>query len=208
MAELLPSEIAIARLEEFLGQNGLGNAPMDAGSLSGVMSSGFAPFFGGAQRNMARNMRSQDMVRRISEDNERVNAAVTWMGRQGANLNPEARKTTKQLLSSMWNSQFFSEHVGGSDIDLAFGIQNAVQASGFRVAGQRVMGSGPVSDQLTMDMWKGADKYFFEGGFGNLRRTQGFDRTQIGQIASALGARGAFAGMDASKDIRDRKSVV
>lgn len=194
MAEFTPSEIAIRRLEEFLSQNGLGAELMDAGSMAGMASAGFSPFFGTASRAQSNNFRGQEMIRRVNEESERSRAISTFMAGQAKTVNEEARRTATQLLGLAWNSPTVSPWVGGSDIDLAFGLQNATMASGFRLGGARLFGAGPVSDQLTHDLWSQADKFFFEGGHNQLRRTSGFDRTQVGQIFSLLGQRGAFAG--------------
>jgi hypothetical protein len=191
-----PAELAMAQLVEFLNQNGLGSNVLEPGGLAGISSSGFSPFLGQAQYARDRALRNQELLKNVQDASNRQQAFTNYASRGATAASAESQQMTRQVMGALFNNPTFSPFVGGSDIDLVFGIQNAAQASRFQAGGQKLYAGGPVTDQVTYDLWRKADNYFFSGGFNNLNRTSGFDRTQIGQVFSVMGSRGAFAGME------------
>ncbi|HSW49901.1 MAG TPA: hypothetical protein VLH09_06975, partial [Bryobacteraceae bacterium] len=191
-----PAELAMSQLVEFLNQNGLGSNPLEPGGLAGISSSGFSPFLGQAQLARDRATRSQEMLKNVQDASNRQRAWSSMLSSGATSASAQSQQVSRQLMGALFNNPTLSPFLGGSDIDLVFGIQNAAQASRFRVGNQRMYAGGPVTDQLAYDLWKKADDYFFTGGYNNLSRTSGFDRTQVGQVFSVMGSRGAFAGME------------
>ena len=103
-------------------------------------------------------------------------------------------------ISSMINSNMMSGFTGGSSLDMAFGIQNAV-GRGMRISsgGQQQMfsGRGFVNDSITSKLFDRVQGDFYGTlGAAKLQRTQGYDRGEVGQAFNALGERGAFTGIN------------
>jgi hypothetical protein len=198
MNELKSSDLAMMQLEEFLNQNGLGSSSTESGGLSGITSSGGFPFLGQAMRSRERAIRNQESMRQVNLHSQRNIAWNNHWAGQATQASDPNQAAFRQMTGAFLNDPAMSSWWGGSDHDLAFGLQNAVQSSRFRVGGARLFGDGPISNQLAMDLWQKADATFFKDGWNQLSKTSGFDRTEMGQIFSLMGSRGAFAGRTAT----------
>lgn len=103
----------------------------------------------------------------------------------------------QQAAGRFLNSEMASPWFGGSDIDLAFGIQTGVGAAGLQINGSRIFGQGNLNNMISQQLFNDVYKRFADRR-GFLRRdlTANFDRTDLGQMFSLLGTQGAFSGLD------------
>ena len=90
----------------------------------------------------------------------------------------------------------------GSVLDLFAGVSNAVSGGGMQMGigntgGMQISGRGAVTDNVSRLIYQQLrDTMWSPGGAGNLGRTQGFNLSQVGDIAGELASRGAFRGMN------------
>jgi hypothetical protein len=191
-----PTTLATSNLSGFLDRS-MSASIFEPGGLAGNAGFGFSPGQSEAAWLKDRALRQQTYAMDVYRESARGQAFANMLGAQAQDN--FYRRSSLQMYGTVMNMPGVASMFGGSDIDFLFGSQNAVQASGLRVGGSRLFGGGALSDRVAYDLWKASDRYFFDekaGGMGRLDRTQGFDRTQLGQIYSVMGQRGAFSGLD------------
>ncbi len=167
----------------------------EAPGMSGAAGFGFSPGQSESAWLRDRALRQQTYALDIGRESMRNQAFANIL----AQNRPDNawRQSGMQLFSTMMNSPQFAAMTGGSDFDLFAGAQAAAGASGFRIGGARTFGGGALSDRVAYDIWKTADASFFDrNGVARMEQTQGFDRTQLGQLFSVMGQRGAWSGMN------------
>ena len=178
--------------------------PFAAGGMGFMNGGGMAPFRGQEDYNTNRSYASMQMMQTITEHDFRTRALANVVqgsvyGRTGINPDSSFYKTTQAVGGLMFNNPALASITGGSALDMGFGIQNMIYQSGLRANGQRIYGGGAVTDAAAVNLFDRMQDNFFDskrGGLAKLDKTFGADRTELGQIFSALGQRGAFAGMD------------
>ena len=162
----------------------------EAGGAAGLSTSGFAPNISEMAFARDRNLRMQTMGMDAYRESGRVNLFTDMFAKGGQdNI---YRRSFQQMMGTVLNMPDVASHFGGSDIDMLFGAQNLVQASGMRIGGTRMFGGGPLSDRIAYDVAVASERFFSPGGISRLERTQGYDRTQIAQVMSIMGQKGAY----------------
>ena len=182
----------LTQLVSVLGGSGLNMfAPGSSGGI-GTMGSTVS------QLNMQRSLfqGGQQLMQDINMFSARTQYFTNPLSR--AFPGDAARQNISAMMGGLLNNSFLTPYIGGSDFDLGFGLQNLTNASGFRINGTRSFGGGPLSDAVTMNLFKSVQAKMFDGpgGLSNLNMTYGMDRTEIAQIASLVGQRGGFTGQN------------
>ena len=201
--------MAVSSLTDSLNR-ALGGASMyEAPGMSGAAGFGFSPGQSESAWLRDRALRQQTYALDIGRESMRNQAFANIL----AQNRPDNswRQSGMQVFSTMMNSPQFAAMTGGSDFDLFAGAQAVSGASGFRIGGARTFGGGALADRVAYDIWKTADASFFDrNGIARMEQTQGFDRTQLGQLFSLMGQRGAWAGMNlgGSATMKDGKYEV
>lgn len=135
-------------------------------------------------------------------------AAIPYPSRQGDAYEKAVQNWT-QAYGLGLNSPFVAKYFNGSAIDLGVGLQSMALA-GTRINGKQAYGGGPYTDAVALDLYNNVQKNFFSGPLGmGTQRAFGFDKTEFGQMFSALGQRGAFAGIvDSTVNIGESGATV
>ena len=192
--------MVVSSLTDSLNQALSRTSVYEAPGMSGAAGFGFSPGQSESAWLRDRALRQQTYALDVGRESMRNKAFANIL----AENRPDNswRQSGMQLFSTLMNSPQFAAMTGGSDFDMLAGTQAAVGASGFRIGGARTFGGGALSDRVAYDIWKNADSTFFDkNGVARLEKTQGFDRTQLGQLFSVLGQRGAWSGLDLAKDV-------
>ena len=168
---------------------------MDMGPMGGF-GTGFAPSAGRMQEMQFQLMQTQALMRELSTLDSRAGRMATMTSEL---LHGEGHAPSEAMLQT-WGTFLNRPEVagltGGSIFDFGLGVQNMMRG-GMRLDGVNIFDNTQLGRQMTSEVVREMQDYFFtEGGGARLERTQGFDRTELGQMASFMGQRGAFAGLE------------
>ncbi len=190
-----------------------------ASSLPGARHTGGAmPTQTGMVEEMLARQNANQLATHVLMNSGRSRALAGMTARALAGKNAEQwlqtdnGKLAQLSIGGMLNSNMLQGYTGGSDLNLAFGMQNAI-GRGMRAtyggSQQMFSGRGFMNDLVTEKLFdRVQDQFYGPAGAARLQHTGGFDRNQIGQMFSELGNRGAFTGMNIGelKQAADGKS--
>ena len=141
---------------------------------------------------------------RVQMANAALSVFMSGGNAKAAKLYMESDKgrLQQQAVATAFNTGAFG---GGSAEIMARGIQQMVSGSNMRIEGSAagasqsgtLFGAGRVSDTLAEKLYNDIQGRMYSpvNGLGNINKTAGFNRTEMGEIGSRLGAQGAFAGL-------------
>lgn len=185
--------------------------PMDAGnSLPGTPhSGGFAPNQTEAALSDIQHRYGSGIARYLLANDPAARMLSGMMGdaMTGGGLSSrqwqqsDVGKAMTLGISALLNSSMI-RNSRGSVLDLFAGVSNAAAGGGMTmdingVRGMGINGRGAVTDNVSRLIYQSVlNSMWSPGGAGHWRRTQGFNMSQIGDIFSELGSRGAFRGLN------------
>lgn len=168
---------------------------MNMGAMGGF-GTGFAPTAGRMQQMQFELMQTQALMRELASRDLR---AVSLANRTTDLLRGPGETSGefgRQAWGTLINRPEIAALAGGSIFDFGLGVQNILRG-GVSLDGTNVFRNDELGRMMTADVTNHLQRHFFtETGGARLTRTHGFDLTELGQISSFLGQRGAFAGMD------------
>jgi len=156
-----------------------------------------------------------DFFKRAALSDPRVQMANAALSVFAAGGNAKAAKLymssdkgrlQQQAIATAFNTGAFG---GGSAEIMARGIQQMVSGSNMRIAGSVdgvaqngiLFGSGRTANTLSEKLYNDIQGRMYSPvtGLGNINKTAGFNKSEMGEIGARLGAQGTFAGLSGGR---------